>query len=56
MHIDMADDERYNTIDIGIVTFQRDSGAPLTLRDVKYVPSLKNNLGFLLCWKTVAMM
>ena len=44
MHIKMGDDGRYNTIKIGIVTFQRESSSPLTLKDVMYVPGLKKNL------------
>jgi len=39
-----GDDRRYNAIRLGIVTFQRDSSAPLTLRDVMCVPGLKNKL------------
>eukprot|EP00253_Pinus_taeda_P020847 PITA_20847 len=37
MHIEMGDDGKYNTTDIGTVTFQRESGSPLTLKDVMYV-------------------
>ena len=44
MHIEMGDDGRYSVADIGIVTFQREFGSPLTLKDVMYVPSLKKNL------------
>ena len=44
MHINMGDDGRYSITDIGTVTFHRDSGSPLTLRDVMYVPGLKKNL------------
>ena len=44
MHIKMGDDGRYNAIDIGNVTFQREFGSPLTLKDVMYVLGLKNNL------------
>jgi len=43
-HIEMGDDGRYSTTKISIVTFQRESCSPLTLQDVMYVPSLKNNL------------
>ena len=46
MHINMGDDKRYSVIGVGTVTFQRDSGNPLTLKDVMYVPSLENNLVF----------
>lgn len=44
MHIEMGDDGRYNTINIGIVIFQRDFGSPLILKYVMYVLGLKNNL------------
>ena len=44
MHIDLGDDERYNTTGVGIVKFQRDLGNPLTLKYVMYVPGLKKNL------------
>jgi hypothetical protein len=44
MHIEMGDDGRYSVTDIGTVTFQRESGSPLTLKDVMYVLGLKKNL------------
>ena len=44
MHFEMGDVGRYNVIDISIVTFQRDFGSPLTLKDVMYVMVLKKNL------------
>ena len=44
MHIEMGNDGRYSTNDIGTVTFQRESGSPLILKDVMYVPDLKKNL------------
>ena len=44
MHIEMGDDERYNIIGIGTVTFQRQSGKTFILKYVMYVPCLKNNL------------
>ena len=34
----------YGMTNIGIVTFQRDSSPPLTLKYGMYVPSLKKNL------------
>ena len=43
MHIEMGDDGRYISIGLGTVNFQREQGAPLTLRDVMYVPGLKKN-------------
>ena len=44
MHIEMGDDGTYNTTGVGTVTFQRELGNPLTLKDVTYVPGLKKNL------------
>jgi len=46
MHIEMGDDGKYHVSCEGTVVFQREHGAPLTLTDVKYVPSLKKNLVF----------
>ena len=44
MHIEMGDDGRYSATDIGTVSFQRESGTPITLKYVMYAPGLKNNL------------
>jgi len=44
MRIEMGDDERYNVSGVGIIAFQREHGAPITLTDMKYVPILKRNL------------
>ena len=44
MHIEMGDDERYSTIGIGTVTFQRQLGKNFLLKDVMHVPGLKKNL------------
>lgn len=44
IHIEMGDDGRYSVIRLGMVTFQREQGDPLTLRDVMYVPRLKKKL------------
>ena len=44
MHIEMGDDVSYSSTDIGTVTFQRDSGSLLTLKDVMYVFGFKKNL------------
>jgi len=44
MHIKIGYDGRYNATGIGTVTFQRESGSPLRLKDVMFVPSLKKNL------------
>ena len=46
MNIEMGDDGRYSATSVGIVTFQRDSGNPLTLKYVMYVYGLKKNLVF----------
>ena len=37
-------DNRYNTTGIGTVTFKRESGSLLLLKDVMFVPGLKKNL------------
>ena len=42
--IELGDDERYNMTRIGIVTFQRELGSPLKLKDVMFVLGLKKNL------------
>ena len=44
MCIEMGDDGRYRVSGVGMVSFQREHGAPITLTDVKYVPELKKNL------------
>ena len=44
MHIEMGYDGRYSMTSINTVTFQRESGSPLTLKYVMYVPGLKKNL------------
>ena len=44
MHIEMGDDERYSVSKVGMVSFQREHGALITLTDVKCVARLKNNL------------
>ena len=40
----MGDNGRYNTTEIGTVTFQRESGSPLRLKDVMFVQGLRKNL------------
>ena len=45
MHIEMGDDGRYSAIDIGTITFERESGKPFQLKDVMHVPGLKKKLG-----------
>ena len=44
MHIEKGDDGKYSVTRLGMVTFQRENRAPLTLKNVMYVPELKNNL------------
>jgi len=44
MCIEMGDDGKYRVSGEGTVVFQREHGSPLTLTNVKYVPSLKKNL------------
>ena len=44
MHIEMGDDKKYNFIGLGTITFKRQHGDPLTLKNVMYVPRLKKNL------------
>lgn len=44
IHIEMGDDGRYSAADISTITFQRESGSPLTLKYVMYVLGLKKNL------------
>lgn len=46
MHMKMGDNERYSATGLGMITFKSESGATLTLRDVIYVPGLKNKLLF----------
>lgn len=43
MHIDRGGDARYNANEVGTVTFQRDSGSPIRLKDVMFLPGLKKN-------------
>lgn len=44
MHINLADDERYSANGISTVTFMRESGPPLCLKDVMFLLGLKNNI------------
>ena len=44
MHIEMGYDGRYSATGVGKITFKRESGNPLTLKYVMYVPGLKKNL------------
>jgi len=42
----MGDDGKYSVIRLGTITFQREHGAILTLKNVMYVLEMKNNLVF----------
>eukprot|EP00253_Pinus_taeda_P008378 PITA_08378 len=42
----MGDNEKYSVIGLGTITFQRENGAPLTLKNVMYVLGLKKNSVF----------
>ena len=55
MDIEMGDDRMYSTTSVGRVTFKRDSGNPLTLKDVLCVPSLNKNLVFVAMLEDVDM-
>eukprot|EP00253_Pinus_taeda_P021932 PITA_21932 len=44
MPIEMGDNGRYSVSGVGMVAFQREHGAPVTLTDVMYVSGLKKNL------------
>jgi transposase InsO family protein len=43
-NIELGDNGKYQAQGIGVVKFERESGKPLYLRDVLYVPGLKKNL------------
>ena len=43
-NMEFGDDVRYNATNIGTITFQREFGSPLRLKDVFFVPGLKKNL------------
>ena len=44
VYIEMGDDGRYSATSIGTISFERDSGKPLILKDVMHVLGLKKNL------------
>ena len=44
MHIELGDDERYSATGVGVVTFQKESGSPLRLKDVMFISGLKKNI------------
>ena len=46
MHIKMGYNGKYIATGIGAVTFQRESGSPLKVKDVMFVIGLKKNLIF----------
>jgi hypothetical protein len=43
-NIELGDSGKYQAKGSGILKFERESGKPLYLRDVLYVPELKKNL------------
>ena len=44
LHIELGDDVRYQAQGVGTVSFQKESGKPLSLIDVLYDPGLTKNL------------
>ena len=44
MRIEMGNDEKCSVLGVGVVSFQSEHGAHITLTDVKYVPGQKKNL------------
>lgn len=44
LYIELGDDDRYNAIKIGTITFEREKSSPLHLKDVMFVHELKKNL------------
>ena len=44
IHVELGDDAQYQAQGIGTVSFQRESGKPLSFADVLYVPGLTKNL------------
>lgn len=42
--IELGDDGRYLSKGVGTIRIEREFGSPLHLKDVLYVPGLKNNL------------
>ena len=46
MHIKLGDEGRYSATKIGTITSNRESGSPLRLKYVMFVPSLNKNLIF----------
>ena len=46
LHIESGDNAQYQEQGVGIVSFQRESGKPLSFVDTLYVPRLTKNLIF----------
>ena len=44
IHIELCNDARYQAWGVGTVSFERESGKPLSFSDVFYVPELTKNL------------
>ena len=44
IHVELGDDVRYQAQEVGTVSFQRESGKPLSFVDVLYVIGLIKNL------------
>ena len=44
IHVELGDDARYQAQGVGTVSFERESGKPLSFADVLYVPRLTKNL------------
>ena len=44
MHIEMGDDGQYSAIEIGTITFHKESSKPFLLKYVMHVPGLKKNM------------
>ena len=43
-YIELSDHAKYHVIGVGIVKFHRESGKPLLVEDVLYVPGMTKNL------------
>eukprot|EP00253_Pinus_taeda_P028384 PITA_28384 len=44
MHIEIGDDRKYSVTGLGMINFERDHGALVTLKNVMYVLGMKKNL------------
>ena len=47
MHIERGDDRRYSATRLGMVTFQKEHGDHLTLKNVMSIPGLNKNLVYI---------